>query len=324
MIGPTQVGRSGGRIGVGETRHVPVLVEEVLGFLEPRPGGRYLDLTLGGGGHARKVLERASGCRLIGVDRDGATLERTAVAMREFGSRFTALHARFDRAEEAGAAAGAEPFCGSFDGVLLDLGISSDQLDEAERGFSFERDGELDMRMDRSVGESAADLLGHISERELAELLFRFGDERRSFAIARTIVERRRHAPLRRTSELAALVERVAGGRRGERLHPATRTFQALRIAVNEELGCLERVLPQALRWLAPAGRLAVISFHSGEDQRVKRFVRDAAKRGLLEPLHKKVIEASPDEVAANPRARSAKLRAARRLAGPTEELNRP
>jgi 16S rRNA (cytosine1402-N4)-methyltransferase len=294
---------------VGETLHVPVLVEEVLHFLEVRPGGRYLDLTLGGGGHARKILERASDCRLIGVDRDATTLMRTAKELAVFGDRFRAVQARFDRADEADAAIAP----GSFDGILLDLGISSLQLDDEQRGLSFGTDGELDMRMDRSVGETAAGLLDRLSEQELADLLFRFGDERRARTIARAIVARRRHAPLRRTLELADLVEHAVGGRRGARIHPATRTFQSLRMAVNDELGCLERVLAKSSRWLANDGRLVVLTFHSGEDRVVKRFFRAGAASGALELLNRKVVVPGASDVAANPRARSAKLRAARR-----------
>jgi 16S rRNA (cytosine1402-N4)-methyltransferase len=294
---------------VGEAVHVPVLVGEVVHDLDVRPGGRYLDLTLGGGGHARKILERAEGGRLIGVDRDATTLERTARELADFGDRFRAVHARFDRADEADA----EIAAGSFDGIVLDLGISSLQLDDRRRGLSFEADGELDMRMDRSVGETAAELLHRLSEQELADLLFRFGDERRARTIARAIVARRRHAPLRRTLELSHLVEDAVGGRRGARIHPATRTFQALRMAVNDELGCLERVLPKSLRWLAQGGRLVVLTFHSGEDRIVKRFLRREAAGGALELLHRRVVVPGAAEVAANPRARSAKLRAARR-----------
>jgi 16S rRNA (cytosine1402-N4)-methyltransferase len=294
---------------VGEALHVPVLVEEVVHFLAVRRGGRYLDLTLGGGGHARKILERVPEGQLVGVDRDATTLARTAGELAEFGDRFRAVHARFDRADEADAAIAA----GSFDGILLDLGISSQQLDDERRGLSFETDGELDMRMDRSVGETAAGLLVRLSEQELADLLFRFGDEKRARAIARAIVARRRHAPLRRTLELADLVEHAVGGRRGARIHPATRTFQALRMAVNDEIGCLERVLARSLRWLADGGRLVVLTFHSGEDRVVKRFFRQEAAGGALVLLNRKVVVPGTDEVAANPRARSAKLRAARR-----------
>jgi 16S rRNA (cytosine1402-N4)-methyltransferase len=298
-----------GEAGVGESCHVPVLIEEVLGLLDLRPGGRALDLTLGGGGHARKILERVTGSRVVGVDRDLGTLTRTAEELAVFGDRIRTVHARFDRADEADAAIAPE----SFDGILLDLGVSSLQLDDATRGMSFDADGELDMRMDRSVGETAAELLRRISEQELADLLFRFGDEKRSRSIARAIVERRRHAPVRRTLELADLVERAVGGRRGARIHPATRTFQALRIAVNDEIGALERVLPKAVRWLAKGARIVVIAFHSGEDRVVKRFFRERAASGELEVLTRKVVEPGPAEVAANPRARSAKLRAARR-----------
>lgn len=291
------------------------MVEELLRFLDLRPGGRYLDLTLGGGGHARKILDRAPTASLVGVDRDASTLAETAAELAGFGERFTALHAPYDRADEAAAAAGVAGFDGAFQGALLDLGISSLQLDNAERGLSFERDGSLDMRMDRSVGETAAELLGRVSERELADLLFRFGDETRSRAIARALVERRRHAPVRRTLELADLVERAVGGRRGSRIHPATRTFQALRMAVNDETGGLERVLAKLSSWLAPDGRLVVLSFHSGEDRIVKRSLRAAAESGEYELLTRKPIEPGAVEVEANPRARSAKLRAARRLA---------
>jgi 16S rRNA (cytosine1402-N4)-methyltransferase len=249
----------------------------------------------------------------VGIDRDRQAIERVRGEMAEFGERFAAVHARFDLADQAASARGLEPFAASFDGILLDLGTSSLQLDDPERGLSFDRDGPLDMRMDRSVGETAAELLGRLSEQELADLLFRFGDERRSRAIARAIAARRRHAPLRRTSELADLVERAVGGWRGARLHPATRTFQALRIAVNDELGCLERALPKCVEWLAPLGRLAAISFHSGEDRIVKRYLREAQRRGALEVLTRKAVRPGAAELAKNPRARSAKLRAARR-----------
>jgi 16S rRNA (cytosine1402-N4)-methyltransferase len=301
---------------VGEARHVPVLVEEVLNLLAPRPGGRYLDLTFGGGGHARKVLEREPECRVVGVDRDGSTLQAAARGLAEFGERLSTVHSRFDQAAVAAAAQGIGSIDGAFDGVLADLGLSSLQLDDPERGLSFERDAVLDMRMDRGVGETAAGLLGRISEQELADLLFRLGDEGRARSIARAIVERRRHAPVRRTLELADLVVRATGGRLHGRIHPATRTFQALRMAVNDEIGCLERVLSQAPRWLKAGGTLVVISFHSGEDRVVKRSLRAAADQGLLELVNRKVIEPGAAEVACNPRARSARLRAARRVGG--------
>ncbi len=297
---------------MGESVHVPVLVEEILSFLDVRPGGRYLDLTLGGAGHARRILER-EGC-VVGIDRDAEAVSRASGELAGFGNRFVALHARFDAADEAVSKAGLPPMRGAFDGVLLDLGMSSLQIEEAERGMSFDRDGPLDMRMDRSVGETAADLVRRLSEQELADLLFRFGDEPRARSIARAIVARRRHAPVRRTGELADLVAFAVGGRRGRRIHPATRTFQALRMAVNDELGCLERVLPKTVQWLARDGRLAVISFHSGEDRLVKRFLREEVARGTLALLTRKAVEATASEVAANPRSRSARLRAARRI----------
>jgi len=315
-VTPAQAGRGRGRVRVGETRHVPVMVEEVLGFLAPRPGGRYLDLTFGGGGHAREVLAREPRCQVVGVDRDGSTLAAAARELAQFGARLSTVQSRFDQAAVAAAASGLGSFDDAFDGVLADLGLSSLQLDDPERGLSFERDAVLDMRMDRGVGETAAGFLGRVSEQELADLLFRLGDESRARAIARAIVERRRHAPVRRTLELADLVVRATGGRLQGRIHPATRTFQALRMAVNDEIGCLERVLSQAPRWLKAGGALVVIAFHSGEDRVVKRSLRAAADAGVLELVTRKVVEPGAAEVATNPRSRSAKLRAARRVGG--------
>lgn len=300
----------------GETRrHEPVLVREVLDLLEPTPGGVYLDLTLGGGGHARAILQRETTARVVGVDRDREVLELTARGMAEFGERFRAIGSRFDEADQVDGG----PREGEFHGVLLDLGMSSLQVDDAVRGFSFSRDADLDLRMDRGSGETAAELLNRLSERELGDLLFRFGEERRSRAIARTIVERRRSAPVRRTVDLVDLVLRATGQRHAGRVHPATRTFQALRIAVNDELGCLERVLPKAVRWLRRGGRLAVISFHSLEDRIVKQFLRDRAKEESLRLLTRKPVRPQDDEVRRNPRSRSARMRGAERPASRSE-----
>ncbi len=296
--------------------HIPVMREAVLAGLAVRPDGRYLDGTFGRGGHARAILERlgARG-RLLLMDRDPAAV---AYALREFAGdpRVAVRHANFAELAEW------EEVRPGLDGVLLDLGVSSPQLDDPRRGFSFLADAPLDMRMDPAAGESAADFLARADEREIAGVLWRYGEERLSRRIARAIVTRRTESPIRTTGELAELVERAIG-RRERNKHPATRTFQAFRIHVNDELGSLERALPAAAAALKPGGRLAVISFHSLEDRIVKRFIRgDAAApahRGLPTP-----VEAGPPlraigrpqrpdeaEIACNPRARSAVLRIA-------------
>ena len=289
-------------------RHDPVMLEEVLDLFGGSDGGDYLDLTLGGGGHAQAILEHHPRARLTGVDRDAKTLAATSAKMEQYGQRFRGFHVRFDLVDQV-VGGGLE---GAFDGILMDLGMSSMQVDDPSRGFGFEADADLDMRMDRSGGETAADLLRRLSEKDLADLLFQFGDERRSRAIARRVVERRRQAPIRRTSELVDLVCRVLGGPRRGRIHPATRTFQALRIAVNDELGCLGRALPKCVGWLRKGGVMAAISFHSGEDRLVKRFFREH-HGGSLEVLTRKPLRPSERELDRNRRSRSAKLRAARR-----------
>ena len=301
--------------GLGRV-HVPVMREAVLAGLAIRPDGRYLDGTYGRGGHARAILERLGGAgRLLLMDRDPAAI---AHAGREFGSdpRVAIRHANFSELGEW------DEVRAGLDGVLLDLGVSSPQLDDAARGFSFQSDAPLDMRMDPTAGISAAEFLAHADEREIADVLFRHGEERMSRRIARAIVARRGEAPLATTRELAELVERVLG-RRERNKHPATRTFQALRLHVNDELGSLERVLPVAASVLKPGGRLAVISFHSLEDRIVKHFIRGEiampARRGLpsppvqAPPLRAIGRKQLPDdgEIARNPRARSAVLRIA-------------
>ncbi|MDE2053436.1 MAG: 16S rRNA (cytosine(1402)-N(4))-methyltransferase RsmH [Xanthomonadaceae bacterium] len=300
--------------------HIPVMRDAVLAGLAPQPAGRYLDGTFGRGGHARAVLERLGprGCLLV-MDRDP---EAIAHARREFGSdpRVAIRHANFSGMDEWDQARA------GLDGVLLDLGVSSPQLDDSARGFSFQSDAPLDMRMDPTTGESVADFLARADEREIADVLFRYGEERMSRRIARAIVERRAEAPLLTTRELAGLVERTLG-RRERNKHPATRTFQALRLRVNDELGSLERALPAAVEVLKPGGRLAVISFHSLEDRIVKQFIRGPqpvpARRGLPQPekapvpLHAigRAQKADAGEVARNPRARSAVLRVAEKAA---------
>ncbi len=295
-------------------QHVPVMLDEVVTALAPHPGGRYIDATVGGGGHALAVLKAAQpGGMLLGIDADPAALVATAERLAAAGlTDHAALrHGSFADlatiATEAGFTA--------VDGILFDLGVSSHQLDTPERGFSFAADGPLDMRLDPTQGVTAADLVNQLDERSLADLIFQFGEERAARRIARAIVERRRSQPFTRTADLAALVARAVGGRHG-RIHPATRTFQALRIAVNQELDRLATALPIAVDLLAPGGRLAVISFHSLEDRIVKQFLRAEATGATprLVVISKKPLVATSAEVASNPRARSAKLRIAERI----------
>jgi 16S rRNA (cytosine1402-N4)-methyltransferase len=289
--------------------HLPVLLAGVLEGLAPRPGGRYIDGTLGGGGHAAALLEasRPDG-RLLGIDADQDALIASRARLEPFGKRAQIVHGNF---RTIGAIAEAHGLV-RVDGVLLDLGVSSHQLDSPSRGFSFQGDAPLDMRLDQSEGPTAADLIQELPEGELADLIFRYGEERGSRRVARFIGEARRRGRITSTGELAAVVARALGGRHG-RIHPATRTFQALRIAVNDELGSLEAALPQAVGLLAPGGRLAVISFHSLEDRIVKLFFRAEAAQGRLQILTKKPIEATEEEARSNPRSRSAKLRVAER-----------
>lgn len=297
--------------------HIPVLRDAVLAGLAVRADGRYLDGTFGRGGHARAILAQLGpDGRLLLMDRDPAAI---AHAQTEFGAdpRVAICRANFSElAEWNEVRAG-------LDGILLDLGVSSPQLDDAARGFSFQSDAPLDMRMDPTSGSSAAQFLAQADEREIADVLWRYGEERMSRRIARAIGARRAEAPITSTRELAELVERTLG-RRERNKHPATRTFQALRLHVNDELGSLERVLPAATEALNPGGRLAVISFHSLEDRIVKQFIRgDALRvrvpRGLPQPLAPlsplraigHAQKPDDDETRRNPRARSAVLRIA-------------
>jgi 16S rRNA (cytosine1402-N4)-methyltransferase len=306
---------------MAERQHIPVMLDEAVEGLAVRAGGRYLDGTFGRGGHARAVLSRlGSDGRLLLMDRDPHAI---AAARKAFANdpRVSIRHANF-----ATLAEWDETALG-LDGVLLDLGVSSPQLDEAARGFSFMADAPLDMRMDPTQGESAADFLAHADEREIAEVLWLYGEERFSRKIARAIVERRKESSITRTGELAALVERVVG-RREPGKHPATRTFQALRIRVNGELDALRQGLASALERLNTGGRLSVISFHSLEDRMVKQFIRDhsgrvqgsrrgppvAAAPARLAAVGKAQFP-SDAEQAANPRARSAVLRVAEKVA---------
>ena len=299
--------------------HIPVLLQAVLSFLQVRPGGVYIDGTVGGGGHAAAILAAsAPDGRLLGLDRDPAALKVAREHLAPYGERVTLRRGSF--ADLLHLAEGFIPA----DGVLLDLGLSSLQLADPARGFSFSQDGPLDMRFDPSEGPTAADLVNTLSVRELTDLLYRYGEEKQARRIAEAIVAAR---PLYRTAELASLIERTVGRR--EKIHPATRTFQALRIAVNRELEALEAVLPQALEALRPGGRLVVISFHSLEDRLVKQFLHREARDCICPPeipvcvcghraqvrvLTPKPVRPDAAEVAANPRARSARLRAAEKV----------
>jgi 16S rRNA (cytosine1402-N4)-methyltransferase len=291
------------------TGHVPVLREEVLALLQPRPGGHYLDATVGLGGHAEAILQACDpDGTLLGIDRDGEALALAGQRLAPFGARVRLVYGRYEElADLPGVGNG-------FDGILFDLGSSWLQLESAERGFSFGREGPLDMRMDRSAGQTAADLVNRLSERELADLIFRWGEERWSRRIARAIVEARRRAPIRTTTELATLAAGAIPRRAWPRhIHPATRTFQALRIAVNDELAGLGPALEEAVTLLRPGARAAAISFHSLEDRVVKQTWRGLEASGRARVLTRRPITPGETEVAENPRARSAKLRAVER-----------
>jgi 16S rRNA (cytosine1402-N4)-methyltransferase len=303
------------------TTHEPVLLEEVLEELAVRPGGHYIDATLGGGGHSEAILERsAPDGTVLGLDQDPDALERTRKRLQSYGDRFDVRRGNFeDILPLVRSVDGPAP-----DGILMDLGISSDHLDRAERGFSFRFEGPLDMRMDPESGLSAADWLAGVEEDELVRVLRTWGEERQARRIARAVLEAQHEDRLHTTLELAEVVERAVGGRRGAARHPATRTFQAIRMAVNREMDVLEKGLKGSLSLLPAGGRLAVITFHSLEDRMVKQaFRRHEGKEESLfqggsewRGEHPRVIRitrkprvASPEEQHRNPRSRSAKLR---------------
>jgi 16S rRNA (cytosine1402-N4)-methyltransferase len=303
----------------GLARHIPVLARQVFAYLQPRDGGLYIDGTFGAGGHTRAMLE--AGARVIGIDRDRTAIAGGADLVAWAQGRLMLVEDRFSNLEHVARSLGHE----AVDGILLDLGVSSMQLDQAERGFSFRNDGPLDMRMG-GEGDSAADLVNAATERDLAHIIATLGEERFARNVARAIVKARADGPIMTTRALAETVEKVVRGRPGE-VHPATRTFQALRMFVNDELGEVAAALDAAERMLKPGGRLAVISFHSLEDRIVKTFLAErsrivAGSRHQPEvprvapsfaALTRKPVTADDDEVSANPRARSAKLRAAER-----------
>jgi len=284
---------------------VPVLVRETLEFLNVRPEGIYIDATLGGGGHSLEILQRLGSGRLLSLDRDPRALEVAGQRLAGFGGKLMMEHGNFAQIDALHAASGLPPV----DGVIADLGLSSIQLDDASRGFSFNQSGPLDMRMDPGAELTAADLVNHADERELADIFFELGEERHSRRIARAIVKAR---PYRSTTELAQVVTRAIPSRAGlHQIHPATRSFMALRLAVNGELENLGVFLDKVLTVLRPGGTVVILSFHSLEDRPVKQAFRRWQDEGLAAILTRKVVRPTEEEIEMNPRARSAKLRAA-------------
>ena len=282
--------------------HTPVLLDEVLQFLEPKPGGRFIDATLGAGGHTRALLERtAPDGRVLAIDQDESALQKARETLQSSGSLLVPVHSNF---KDVASVAAEHGFLGA-DGILADIGISSMMVDDPSRGFSFMREGPLDMRMDRNQELTAAEVVNTYGEKEIADILYNYAEERRSRAIARSIVRAR---PLHLTTDLARAVERVMGGPRYGKIHPATRTFQALRIFVNDELKSLETFLDASMTVVRSGGRLVVITFHSLEDRIVKNKFRAPQVPGRV--LTKKVVTGTDEELRRNPRARSAKLRA--------------
>jgi 16S rRNA (cytosine1402-N4)-methyltransferase len=292
--------------------HEPVMVTEVVDFLRPQRGGVFLDCTVGLGGHARALLE-AGATRVVGVDRDRDALALAKAALAPWSARVDLAHADYRDVARVLDTRG----IAAVDGALADLGVSSLQLDGEGRGFSFRRDEPLDMRMDRSAGPTAAELVAIAPETELADVIFRHGEERHSRRIARAIVDARRRTPIVTTGALAAIVRRAVPSRGYQRIDPATRTFQALRIWVNRELEGLDRFLQEIVGRLRAGARLVVIAFHSLEDRIVKRTFRalERSADAVVRVLTKRPLVPRDEEIATNPRARSAKLRAAERLA---------
>jgi 16S rRNA (cytosine1402-N4)-methyltransferase len=315
-----------------EPIHQPVLIDAVTEFLCRAKAGLWVDCTVGTGGHAEAMLSSSPAPRVIGIDRDEEAIIRTTVRLQRFGNRFTAVHADFNHLAEILAQLGIK----EVDGILADLGVSSLQLEEAARGFSFQKEGPLDMRMDRRQKLTAANLVNDLSEREIADLIYRYGEEPAARAIARAIVRDRSIQRIETTMQLANVVRRALRSRPSVRLHPATRTFQALRIAVNDELSGLGNMIGQAIEHLKPGGRLAVISFHSLEDRIIKQGFRFHSGRCQCPPLlastaalgtcpicgstrkveilTRRPVQPSEMEVEQNPRARSARLRVCQRL----------
>ena len=317
----------------GPARHIPVMLSEVLAALQPKDGDIIVDGTFGAGGYAKAILDAAD-CKLIAIDRDAEAFRLAGELAAQVPGRLIAMLGRYSEME---AIAGSEGFT-SADGVTLDLGVSSMQLDQAERGFSFAKDGPLDMRMGPE-GPTAADLVNTLGEAELADIIYVFGEERRSRAIAKAIVARRAEAPITRTGELADIVTGVLGRKRDQAKHPATRTFQALRLYLNAELDELAEGLCAAERLLKAGGRLVVVTFHSLEDRIAKRFFASRSSAGpkgsrhlpdvgdeefapSFQLINRRPLEPSNDEIRGNPRSRSARLRAGRRTEAPAHPLD--
>jgi 16S rRNA (cytosine1402-N4)-methyltransferase len=326
-------GRGSTAAAGGPARHIPVMLSEVLRSLDPKDGEVIVDGTFGAGGYSEALLGSAD-CKIIAVDRDPEAFRLSGDLAAKYPGRLMAVFGRYSEMEQIAASEGFT----AVDGVTLDLGVSSMQLDEAERGFSFMQDGPLDMRMGRA-GPSAADIVNSLGEQELAEIIFKLGEERRSRAIAKAIVARRAEKPIAGTSELAELVAKVLGRKREETKHPATRTFQALRLYLNEELDELASGLSAAERLLRAGGRIAVVTFHSLEDRIAKRFFASRAApppRGsrhrpetadeIFAPsfrlLNRRPVEPNRAEIRRNPRARSARLRVAERTASAAHPLD--
>ena len=297
---------------MSKPQHVPVLLDEVLEYLNVRPGGVYVDATLGLAGHSSAIARRLGGKgRLICFDRDPEAMEAAKAQLDEVRAELGAEMPEVVFEPRAFSEASSQVKPGSLDGLLADFGVSSLQLDEAHRGFSFRSDGPLDMRMDTRGGETAEQVVNQEDENELADLIYEFGEERRSRRIARAIVRAR---PITTTAQLAQIVSAAAPSMKGDKIHPATRTFQALRIRVNNELGEIESLLKSAPSLLKPGGRLVLISFHSLEDRLVKDAFREAGRNKVFEVLTKKPVVAGEQEEMRNPRSRSAKMRAAEKV----------
>lgn len=291
------------------SRHQPVMLLSAIKYLNIQPGEAYFDVTVGGGGHAQAILD--AGGRLFGIDRDPQAVESVKKYLTD---RYPQAHWQVCQGDFVDLKTAALMLkCSRFSGILFDLGLSSDQLADAERGFSFQLDGPLDMRMDPALAVTAADLIKVLHKGELYELFKKLGEEERALRFAQAIVDARQQKPITTTKQLADLAVKVYGGRQGK-LHPATKIFQALRIAVNDELNNLKAALPQAIDLLKTKGRLVVISFHGLEDRIAKQGFKDWAKEGIVRILTKKPLQPELAEVQANPRARSAKLRAVEKL----------
>jgi 16S rRNA (cytosine1402-N4)-methyltransferase len=307
--------------------HLPVLLTEAIEYLGIRPGGRYVDATFGGGGHARAILDAsAPDGSLLALDADPAAIERAGPLLDEFPERFRIAQANFANLADTARTFGFE----QVDGILFDLGLSSFQFDEQERGFSLHSEAKLDMRLDPGAeGPTAWEIVNEWDQDQIADVIYQFGEERRSRRIARAIVNRRGEQPIETNAELAGIVEAALGGRKGARIHPATTTFQAIRIAVNSELEALKKALVAARDLLRSGGRVAVISFHSLEDRIVKQYFQQEARdcicpadfpvcncdhEATVRIITRRVVTASDDEIKANPRSRSARLRVAERI----------